>query len=102
MVRHTIVLIQTNPHENSRRWHHYESSDAAIEGICSQFENHLKAKNPNQKKLSYGLKEIHEWIDHLPDLCALIYSDASFAFNPYNKEWIKNAILQHLKKSAGN
>jgi uncharacterized protein Yka (UPF0111/DUF47 family) len=102
MTKHTIVLIQTHANENSRRWYHYNTVEAAVEGICQHFENQLKAKNPNVKKLSYGLQDIHEWIDQLPDLCALVYSDAIVAFNPQNKEWIKNSILHHLKKTAGN
>jgi hypothetical protein len=69
-------------------------------GLARLFENQLKQKNPNLAEISYGTNDISKWIDTLPDLAALTFVESIAAFNPQNKQWIKEALVKHLKRQA--
>lgn len=38
------------------------------------FEEKLKRENRNQTNISYGIKDLFQWIDSLGDMGALVYA----------------------------
>ncbi|EAL70175.1 enhancer of rudimentary family protein [Dictyostelium discoideum AX4] len=97
---HTIVLLQTTMGKSSRTFMDYESVNQAIEGICNMYEQRLKQERPNQKNITYDISQLFKFIDSLADLSCLVYTSHINAYTPYNKEWIKTKIINHLQKLA--
>ncbi|KAL2548204.1 Enhancer of rudimentary-like protein [Forsythia ovata] len=69
-------------------------------GICGLYERKLKEINPAIRNLSYDISDLYNFIDGLTDLSALVYDHSIQAYLPYDREWIKQKTLQHLKKLA--
>ena len=36
------------------------------------YENRLKELNPSVRNITYDVKDLHAYVDHLGDLCALM------------------------------
>lgn len=64
------------------------------------YEEHLKRINPTIRNITYDVKDLNNYIDHLPDLSALVFNAAQQAYTPYHKGWIKSKVLTHLQKNA--
>jgi len=77
----------------------YESIEAAMEGLCSMFEQKLKAQNPHRGQITYDIADLYDYIDALPDLSCLVLENTMYA--PCNKAWVKEHLLRHLKRLAG-
>lgn len=69
-------------------------------GICRLFETKLKEQNPNARNITYDVKDLFNWIDSLGDMGALVLDARIKGYNPYDKEWVKEKVLNHLKKMA--
>ena len=50
--------------------------------------------------LTYSAADLHKYIDDLADLSVLVLDPQTKQYAPHGKEYIKNAILTHLKKAA--
>ncbi|KAL2525417.1 Enhancer of rudimentary-like protein [Abeliophyllum distichum] len=77
-----------------------ETSGSMGNGICGLYERKLKEINPAIRNLSYDISDLYNFIDGLTDLSALVYDHSIQAYLPYDREWIKQKTLQHLKKLA--
>lgn len=80
------------------------------------YERRLKQLNPTLPNISYDVKDLNNFIDHMGELCALVYvvyhlvvaylncltrySAPQKAYLPHDKNWIKQKILNHLQKSV--
>jgi len=100
MGRHTIVLLQPTQNRNTRTYSDFETVAAAMDGICSLFEQRLKVQNPRQSRITYDISDLHNFIDSLTDLSCLVYNDAINAYEPCNKDWIKSQLLNSLRRQA--
>nr|XP_010905040.2 enhancer of rudimentary homolog isoform X2 [Elaeis guineensis] len=69
-------------------------------GICGLYERKLKDLNPTIGNITYDITDLYNFIDGLTDLSALVYDHSIQAFLPYDRQWIKQRIFQHLKKLA--
>ena len=90
------------------------------------YEKRLQELNPQVQNIQYDVKNLHAYVDHLTDLCALVYATFSShqyfnisythhgndvtagsfdpqtrAYVPHDKQWIKDRILNQLKRAAG-
>mmetsp|Transcript_19865 Transcript_19865/g.67698 ORF Transcript_19865/g.67698 Transcript_19865/m.67698 type:complete len:102 (+) Transcript_19865:185-490(+) len=100
MNSHTIILMQMHPARQTRTYSEYETVSQAIDGICQQFEAHLKRSYPSTADLTYDINDLWKWVDSLTDLCALVYEPAIKAYVPFTKEWIKKRTYTHLRRQA--
>eukprot|EP00823_Brevimastigomonas_motovehiculus_P009858 TRINITY_DN9685_c0_g1_i1.p1 TRINITY_DN9685_c0_g1~~TRINITY_DN9685_c0_g1_i1.p1 ORF type:complete len:140 (+),score=13.29 TRINITY_DN9685_c0_g1_i1:56-421(+) len=98
---HTIVLMQPTKETTSRTYYDYESTEAAMDGICQLFEHQLKQKKPKEKKITYDISDLYTYLDGLFDLSCLIYSNTTNTYVPHNRSWIRDEVYNHLKRQAG-
>ncbi|WRX33386.1 Enhancer of rudimentary - like 3 [Theobroma cacao] len=68
--------------------------------ICGLYERKLKELNPAIRNITYDIGDLYNFIDGLADMSALVYDHAIQAFLPYDRQWIKQKVFQHLKKLA--
>ncbi|EGG18730.1 enhancer of rudimentary family protein [Cavenderia fasciculata] len=87
--RHTIVLMQPEGRKATRTFMDYETVEAAVE-----------ESRPTQKNITYDIASLFKYLDSIHDLSCLVYTHSINAYVPYNKEWIKNRIMNHLQKMA--
>ena len=76
MTQHTILLVQTGA-VSTRTFSDYETVPAAMDGVCGMFEKRLKALNPSMRQITYDINDLFTFIDSLPDLSALVYSQGA-------------------------
>ncbi|GER32488.1 enhancer of rudimentary protein [Striga asiatica] len=98
--RHTIVLMQASHSRASRTFMDYDSISQAMDGICGLYERKLKELNPSSRNITYDISDLYNFIDGLADLSALVYDHSIQAYLPYDRQWIKQRTLQHLRKLA--
>ncbi|ELR12868.1 enhancer of rudimentary family protein [Acanthamoeba castellanii str. Neff] len=99
--KHTIVLVQFTADRKTRTYSDFESVGAAMEGILKLYEQKLKTMNPSAARITYDIKDLYDYIDSLVDMSCMVYNPELQAYNPFNKDWIKQRLLVQLKKMAG-
>ncbi|XP_022754447.1 enhancer of rudimentary homolog [Durio zibethinus] len=98
--KHTIVLLQTSQNRATRTFMDYDSISQAMDGICGLYERKLKELNPATRNIAYDIADLYNFIDGLADMSALVYDHTIQAFLPYDRQWIKQKVFQHLKRLA--
>ncbi|XP_074286349.1 enhancer of rudimentary homolog [Silene latifolia] len=98
--KHTIILMQYSQNRGSRTFMDNDSISQAMDGICALYERKLKEINPTLRNLSYDIDDLYNFIDGLADLSALVYDRNIQAYLPCDRQWIKQKLLQRLKKLA--
>jgi len=98
MGKHTIVLLQTG-NKSTRTFMDYDTVEAAMDGICGLFEQRLKSQNPYRGQITYDIADLYTFIDSIPDLSCLVLENNMYS--PCPKQWVKERILVHLKRQAG-
>ncbi|GHP05866.1 hypothetical protein PPROV_000461300 [Pycnococcus provasolii] len=98
--KHTILLMQPTANKASRTFMDYETVAACMDGVCGMFERELKRLNPQLRNITYDISDLYRYIDNLADLSALVYSPQINAYQPCNRQWIKQRAFQHLKRLA--
>ncbi|KAF9662049.1 hypothetical protein SADUNF_Sadunf18G0012900 [Salix dunnii] len=98
--RHTIVLMQTSQNRATRTFMDYDSISQAMDGICALYERKLKDLNPANRNITYDIGDLYNFIDGLADMSALVYDHSIQAYLPNDRQWIKQRLIQHLKKLA--
>ena len=86
--------------QGTRSWDDHNNLAAALNAFIAIYEKQLKALNPALKTLTYSAADLHKYIDDLADLSILVLDPQTKQYAPHGKEYIKNAILTHLKKAA--
>mmetsp|Transcript_127740 Transcript_127740/g.190364 ORF Transcript_127740/g.190364 Transcript_127740/m.190364 type:complete len:103 (+) Transcript_127740:27-335(+) len=100
MGKHTIVLVQESRAKSSRSFYDYETVAAACEGIRKKYEAQLAQLNPRVKHISYSIAELNTYLDSLGDISCLVYNEAKKAYEPYDRQWVKNRISRHLNQQS--
>nr|GLL44400.1 enhancer of rudimentary homolog [Ipomoea trifida] len=72
----------------------YDSITQAMDGICALYERKLKELNLP----IYDISDLYNFINGLVDTSALVYDHSIQAYLPYDRQWIKQKTLQHLKE----
>ncbi|WJZ85381.1 hypothetical protein VitviT2T_004921 [Vitis vinifera] len=98
--RHTIILMQTSQNRSTRTFMDYDSISQAMDGICGLYERKLKDLNPANQNITYDIADLYNFIDGLADMSALVYEHSIQAYLPYDRQWIKQRTLQHLRRMA--
>uniref|UniRef100_A0A453CBT0 Enhancer of rudimentary homolog n=1 Tax=Aegilops tauschii subsp. strangulata TaxID=200361 RepID=A0A453CBT0_AEGTS len=98
--RHTIVLVQPSPNKASRTFMDFSSLNQALDGICARYEKKIMDINPMARNFTYDITDLYNFIDGLADISALVYDHQLQAFLPYDRQWIKQKMFQHLKNQA--
>ncbi|KAG9153605.1 hypothetical protein Leryth_008546 [Lithospermum erythrorhizon] len=98
--QHTIILMQTSQNRATRTFMDFDSMYYAMDGICGLYERKLKEINPALRNINYDISDLYNFIDGLTDLSALVYDHSIQAYLPYDRRWIKQKMLQHLRKLA--
>ncbi|KAL6345830.1 hypothetical protein AAG906_017586 [Vitis piasezkii] len=98
--RHTIILMQTSQNRATRTFMDYDSISQAMDGICGLYERKLKDLNPANQNITYDIADLYNFIDGLADMSALVYEHSIQAYLPYDRQWIKQRTLQHLRRMA--
>ena len=70
--KHTIILIQTDSNYSSRSYMDFQGVNAAMDGVVKVFEHRLKELKPNSPQITYDISDLYNYLDELPDLCALV------------------------------
>mmetsp|Transcript_27278 Transcript_27278/g.76161 ORF Transcript_27278/g.76161 Transcript_27278/m.76161 type:complete len:106 (+) Transcript_27278:136-453(+) len=96
--RHTIILVQQTPNMASRTFYDYESLTQAMNGVCRLFEEQLKRKNPHVANITYDINDLYGYIDGIFDMSALFFNHQTNMYEPFGRDWIKDKVLQHLKR----
>ncbi|CAK9151929.1 unnamed protein product [Ilex paraguariensis] len=92
--------MQTSQNRATRTFMDYGSISQAMDGICGLYERKLKDLNPAIRNITYDIEDLYAFIDGLADMSALTYDHSLQAFLPYDRQWIKQRMFQHLKKLA--
>ncbi|CAN6279165.1 unnamed protein product, partial [Urochloa humidicola] len=96
--RHTIILMQPSQNRASRTFMDYNSINHALDGICGLYERKIRDINPMVPNITYDISDLYNFIDGLADISALVFDHSIQAFLPYDRQWIKQKLFQHLKK----
>lgn len=51
-------------------------------------------------KITYDIQDLYNFIDTHAEVAVLALEPASGTYAPYNKEWVKKKVYQHLKRQA--
>jgi len=78
----------------------FDSVNHALDGICGLYERKISNINPMVMNLTYDISDLYNFIDGLIDISALVFDDSLHAFLPYDRQWIKQKLFQHLKRLA--
>lgn len=70
-------------------------------GICKLFEAQLKQSRPQQRNITYDISELYQYLDNLTDASCLVFNQQLGAYEPRNKDWLKQQVFHHLKRMAG-
>ncbi|KAL8264037.1 hypothetical protein R6Q59_022167 [Mikania micrantha] len=70
------------------------------DGICALYERKLKELNPAMRNITYDIEDLYNFIDGLTDLSALVYDHSIQAYLPNDRQWIRQRMLNHLRKLA--
>lgn len=98
--QHTLVLLQPTPHPTSKTYSDHPSLDTALDAIVAAFELQLSRTPHTPQHLQYDIAQLFAYVDRLPDLAVLLFEPALRAYQPHDKQWIKSAIYEHLKRQA--
>ena len=52
------------------------------------------------RQLTYSVADLHAYVDGMHDVSLMVADPQTKQYAPHGKEYIKGAILTHLKKAA--
>ena len=75
--------MQNNDLKTTRQYSDHETVPKAMEGtlvftmldlveVVRMYEARLKEINPYVRNITYDVRDLHNYIDHLTDMCALV------------------------------
>ncbi|KAA6325816.1 MAG: hypothetical protein EZS28_030787 [Streblomastix strix] len=66
--------------------------------MVTLFEQALAHSDDDYKPAPRFFSEIFEFFDSFIDLGCLIFTPAINAYRPYNREWLKEKLFEHLRR----
>mmetsp|Transcript_34423 Transcript_34423/g.71015 ORF Transcript_34423/g.71015 Transcript_34423/m.71015 type:complete len:101 (+) Transcript_34423:46-348(+) len=97
---HTIILIQYTNSFETRSYMDFQGVNAAMDALVKMYEHKLKELNPQVQNITYDIKDLYNYLDHLKDVCALVLDAKTNKYDPKDKAWVKQKIFSHLKGQA--
>ena len=69
---HTLLLVQYNQNMGSRTFADFESTSAAMDGVCTLYEKELQTLNPNKPNITYDIADLFAFLDQLASIHLLV------------------------------
>jgi len=95
--RHTIVLIQTSQHLESRTFSDHNSVDEAVGHLLTYFEERRREKQ-GKAEVTYDSTELLRWVDGFTDISFLVFDRNLKAYVPFDRTWIKDKLYLYLQR----
>lgn len=96
MVGKVLLLIQSKLDNDSRRYQEFLSLDKCLDYVLKVFEDNLRNRIQEKDNFTYDLSDLYEYLDELPHVMCLVYSEEGRNYTPHDKNWIKSKIYSHL------
>ena len=64
------------------------------------YEHKLKELNPTAQHITYDISDLHNFLDSLCDIVALLFDYRTIAFVTQDRDWIKGKVFRHLSEQA--
>ncbi|KAJ4460427.1 putative enhancer of rudimentary [Paratrimastix pyriformis] len=102
--KHTLMFIQFNELRRTRTYMHFESVSDALDGLCQLYEEKLQQGSPEmvaqQTAQPRTLDALFRYVDGFQDMGVLVYTPAIDGYRPYNREWVKEKLYEHLRRAG--
>ena len=96
MVGIVLMLIQHKTDTDSRRYQDFPELDKFLDHILKIFEDALRNRLQEKDNFTYDLSDLYEYLDELPQIMCLIYSEECRNYTPHDKNWIKSKLYSYL------
>jgi hypothetical protein len=70
----------------------YDTVSLAMKSLVCFFEDEMRQRNKNKKKITYSGKELLEFLDGFQDLVCLTLDESSATYKPKDRDWIKESV----------
>ena len=97
---HTIILVQYTDDCSTRSYLEFSTSAQAMDALVKMYEHKLKELNPKVTHITYDISDLYNFLDSLKELVGLVLNKAIGAYEPMDKDWIKESIMKHLRGHA--
>ena len=64
------------------------------------YEHKLKELNPTAQHITYDISDLHNYLDSLCDIVALVFDSRTGGYIPHDRDWIKGKVFRHLSEQA--
>jgi hypothetical protein len=98
--QHTLILVQYTPAYETRGYMDFPNQSAAMDALIKMYETKLRELNPQIKHITYDVSDLLKFLDTLTDLVAMVCDNAVGKYDPRDRNWIKDRIVQHLRGQA--
>ena len=88
--------MQHTADSESRRYQEFQSLDSCLDHVLKVFEDKLRIRLQEKDNFTYDLSDLYEYIDELPHIVCLIYSEEFRNYTPHDKSWVKSKLYTHL------
>ena len=85
MVGKALLLIQTKTDVESRRYQEFLSLDKCLDHLLRLFEDTLRNQMQVKDNITYDLSDLYEYLDELPHIVCLIFSEECRNYTPHDK-----------------
>lgn len=96
MVGKVLLLVQQRLDQDSKRYQEFLSLEKCLDYLLKLFEDKLRSQLQEKDNFTYDLSDLYEFLDDLPQISCLIYSDEMRNYTPHDKNWVKSKIYSHL------
>lgn len=96
MVGKVLLLVQHKVDSESKRYQEFLSLEKCLDYILKIFEDKLRTQLQEKDNFTYDLSDLYEYLDDLPQILCLIYSEEMRNFTPHDKNWVKSKLYSHL------
>lgn len=100
MVAKVLLLVQQKPDTDSRRYQEFHTLDKCLDYILKLFEDKLRNQLQEKDNFTYDLSDLYEYLDDLPSIQCLIFSEDTRTFTPHDKNWVKSKLYAHLSNQV--
>jgi hypothetical protein len=96
MVAKVLLLVQHKNDVETRRYQEFAKLDMCLDYVLKIFEDKLRTHYSEKDNFTYDLSELYEYLDELPQIICMIFSEDTRNYTPHDKNWIKSKLYQHL------
>jgi hypothetical protein len=64
------------------------------------YEMKLKELNPQIGHITYDISDLFKFLDSMTDLCAMVFDHATQKYDPKDRNWVKEQVVNYLRNAA--